>query len=503
MPTDRDMRQTTSGNGIVILFGILISQIGATILVHSTNLRLQNEMSAIIAKGYVAVPSVPVVAGLSSWFNAFMGAVFFTVTTGVLIVFLTLAVVRWVQSRPWTLSRQAGVVAALWLLIAVFLNSTGFSSDATLYVTGVMAAVAIAGALSGVRSPKERRRLRRVAIVFGPLILLTCLWLTRLDAELFVEIRDRLLFSNPVGVKVVEFYYHYTLYGAQTMAPLSQHTLIGVDMRSVGDDDGYRDLADALRRRDVLDVDSAIGASAVLTAEGDGFRLQDPTGRHLPVARKDILTGPDVVVNRFSEMADRNGPFRLLTLAGVLVGFPVMLYLSVFVVIEGLLVHFLERYATAAAALMCLAIGVALFYPLAAAPRTSTDDVGDTALWLEGGLSGRISVLKQAVDAGIDPLIYPDADALGQSARLVERYWFARALSNVRSARGFELLERLMNDVSPLVIYQVCYAFGEMKNPRAIPILLNAIQNGGDWYAQRYAYAALRKLGWMQPPRYR
>ena len=503
MPSNRDMRHPTSGSGIAVFIGILVSQIGAVFLVHSANTEFYKEMAAIIARGYVAVPSASVMAGLSSWFNAFMGAVFFTVTTGILIVFISLAVLRWMQSREWTLPRQIGIMTVLWLLLVAFLNSTGFNSGATLYVTVVMAAVAAAGAVSGALSPGGGRRLRHVAIVFGPLILLTGLWLTRLDAALFVEIRDRLLFSNPVGVKVVEFYYDYTLYGAQVMAPLTQHTLVGVDMSSVADADAYRELADRLRWRDVLDVGRAVGSSAVLTAENGDVWWQDPTGRRLSVAQKDILIEPGVFIDGFSKMIDRNGPFRLLTLAGILVGFPVMLYLFVFAVVEGLLAPILGNRATAVAALVCLVIGVVLFYPLAAAPRASTNGIGTAALWRDGGLSGRISVLKQAVDNGTDPLQYPDADALGQSARMVERYWFARALSNTRSTRGFELLERMMNDISPLVICQVCYALGEMKNPRAIPILLSAIQNGGDWYAQRYAYAALRKLGWIQPPRYR
>ncbi len=491
-----------SGNAIAIIVGVIVSQIAATFLVRSANLSLQQEMTAIIDRGYLAVPSPSIVDGLSSWFNAFMGAIFFTVTTGVLLIFITLAVMRWAQARKCPLSRQAGIIAVLWLVLAIFINSTGLNNGATIYVTVVMVAVVIAAASLGFAFREKGGRLRRAVIVFGPLVLLTGLWLTRLDAELFTNIRDRLLFSNPVGVKVVEFYYDYTLYGAQAMAPLSQHTMLGVDLSALRGDADYHKLANALRRWDVLNVGAAAGVSAILTLEGEGIRWQDSTGRTLSVSREDMLKAPDTVVKQFSAEVDRNGPFRLFTLAGILVGFPVMLYLGVFAAVEGLLSFALGRYAAGITAVVCLAIGGALFYPLAAAPEAGATAANARTVWQEGGLAGRVSVLKLAVDKGMDPLQYPGAGKLIDSDVLVERYWFARSLAGARAEDGFELLEQMMQDPNPLVICQVCYAFGQLGNPRAIPMMLRYVQNGGYWYAQRYAYAALKRLGWTQSQPY-
>jgi hypothetical protein len=502
LPKAPDTRNPSSGNGLAVIIGVLVSQLAATFLVHGANLHLQKEMAAIIAKGYVAVPSAQVVEGLSSWFNAFMGAIFFTVTTGTLLVFVTLAVMRWVQGRKWPLSRQVGILAFLWLVLAIVINSSGLNNGATIYVTAVMVAVVIAAAFLGSASRDTGGRLRRAVILFGPLILLTGLWLTRLDAQLFTNIRDRLLFSNPVGVKVVEFYYDYTLYGAQAMAPLSQHTMLAVDMSTLRGDADYQKLTNALRRWDVLDVGEAAGVSAILTPEGEGIRWQDPSGRTLTVSREDMLARADTVVKQYSTEVDRNGPFRLLTLAGILVGFPVMLYLMVFAVVEKLLSYALGRHAAVVTAVVCLAIGGALFYPLAAAPKAGATAANARTLWQEGSLAGRVSVLKLATEKGMDPLQYPSAGTLADSALLVERYWLARSLASARSEDGFDLLEQMMQDPSPLVICQVSYALGQMGTPRAIPMMLGYVQNGGYWYAQRYAYAALKRLGWTQSPRY-
>ncbi|MFH1984596.1 MAG: HEAT repeat domain-containing protein [Pseudomonadota bacterium] len=503
MPQTYHDQRPSSGNGTAVFLGILVSQFAATLLVRSANVDLHKEMTAIIAKGYVAVPSPGVVKDLAGWFSAFMGGIFFTVTLGFLLILLSLSLVRLVQRTQWSFSRRVAVLAAVWAILTIFVNSAGLNSGATLYVSAVVVTVFITSVAGQRTLDRKERRLGRAFIVFAPLILLAGLWMTRLDTDLFVDIRDRLLFSNPVGIKVVEFYYDYTLYGAQAMAPLSQHTMIGVDLSALKDDEDYRGLADALRQRDALDIGEAPSASAVLTPEGEGIRWQDATGRTLTVSRKDILEHPDVVVKQFSDTADRNGPFRLLTLAGIFIGFPVMLYLVLFAVIEGLLRYIAGRNAAIITALVCLSTGAALFYPLAAAPKIDFENTSAFDLWREGSPAARIMVLKQAVQKGIDPLRYQDADALSQSAGLAERYWFARSLAGNRSDRGFELLGRMMNDPSPLVLCQVCYAFGEMNNPAVVPVLLRYIKNGGYWYAQRYAYAALRKLGWLQEARYR
>ena len=491
------------GNVAAVSLGLLVSQAAATGLVRCAALGFQEEMTAIIAKGYVAVPSPRVVEDLSGWCNAFMGGIFFTASIGSLIVLITLGAVRLVQRSGWPLARQAVILAALGAGAAVFLNRTGLNIGASVYVLAVMGTVAIVGFSFG-RSPQPGRgRFPRVVIIAVALVLLAGLWLTRLDQRLFVDIRDRLLLANPVGAKVVERYYDYTLYAAQAMAPLSQRTQIGVDMSRLSDDGAYRDLAEALRRRDVLDVGAAAGAAATLWPEEKGLRWQDLSGRRLSLSRQEILAHPEAAVQRISAAIDVNGPLRLVTLVGILVGFPVMLCLAVFVGMETILGCFLGHHGTWAAALVCLVIGGGLFYPLAAAPTAGTGNGSDTALWREGRLPGRIAVLQQAARQHIDPLGYSDADTLGHSPRLAERYWLARALAGSRSDQGFRLLARMLHDSSPLVHCQVCYALGEMKNPKAIPLLLDIVQRGGHWYTQRYAYAALRKLGWTQPAGYR
>ena len=498
---NRRRPSSDAGNIAAVALGLMVSQAAATGLVRCAALGFQEQMTAIIARGYVAVPSLRVVEDLSGWVNAFMGGLFFTATTGSLIVLITLGAVRLVQRSGWPLAGQAGVLAVLGAGAAVFLNHTGFNIGASVYVLAMMGTVTLAGFFFGSRLPPGRGRFPRAVIIAVSLVLLTGLWSTRLDPRLFVDVRDRLLFASPAGAKVVEWYYDYTLLAAQAMAPLSQRTQIGVDLSRLRDDGALGDLTEALRRCDVLDVGAAAGAAAIVWPQEKGLLWQDSSGRRLSLSRQEILAHPEAARQRISAALDPNGPFRRVTLAGILAGFPVMLYLAVFAGTETVLGRFLGHHGTWAAALVCLVIGAGVFYPLAAAPGAGTGS--DAALWREGTLAGRIAVLRQAARQHIDPLRYADADSLSHSPRLAERYWLARALAGSRSARGFRLLVSMMRDSSPLVHCQVCYALGEIKDPKAIPLLLAVIERGGHWYTQRYAYAALRKLGWTQPAGYR
>ncbi len=490
----RSLPRPSFANALAVLAGLLASQAAATVLVHRAALDLQQQMTAIIAAGYLAVPSPAVVQQLSGWSGAFMGALFFTASTGALISLLTLAAVRLAQ-RPL----RAGILGALWATVAVFLNSTGLNPGATAYVAAVTAATAAAALATERPAQPARARRRRALVVCVPLLLLAGLWLTRLDRDLFVDIRDRLLLSNLAGVRIAAFYYDYTLFAACAMAPLVQQTLIGVDMSALAAEPDGPKLVAALRRRDVLDIGNASGAAAVLAPEAETVRWRHAAGRSVSASRKELLRHPEAVLEIFSRTVDRNGPFRLLTLAGLLAGFPVLLYAAMFTGIEAALGCLRPRQADVAAAAACLAVGAALLLALTTASRNIPAAGTDPDLLERSAPSERISVLREAARRRIDPLRYRHAAAIAESSRVAERYWFARALAGAASLPAFPLLERMMNDPSPLVVCQACYALGELKNPKAVALLLNRIENGNHWYTQRYTYAALRKLGWTQP----
>jgi HEAT repeat protein len=56
----------------------------------------------------------------------------------------------------------------------------------------------------------------------------------------------------------------------------------------------------------------------------------------------------------------------------------------------------------------------------------------------------------------------------------------------------------LIHDPHPNVICQAFYALGEMGRRTAIGPIKQRLVELDHWYAQWYAYGALRKLGWRQ-----
>jgi hypothetical protein len=488
-----------AGSAIPLGLGLAASQLAATVLVHQANLDLQREMAAVLAAGYLPVPSPAVTDQLSRWSHALLGGVFFTLTGGSLTVLGAAASLKLARHLAWPTAGQVGLLLFLALLLTAFLNHRGISPGPTLYVWSILAAVAV-GARVAAKAPGAPGTPRsRIWPVAGPLMLLAAVWLGRLDGDLFVDIRDRLLLSNPLGAGIAEFYYDYNLLAVQAMAPMRHRTVIGVDLGPLRDEPRTHRLADVLRRVDLLNVAGRAGASIVVRPEGELLRWQDPSGRGLTVGRAEVLERPGAVLERFSRQVDTREPFRLLTLAGILLGFPILLYLLVFGGVEAATALFLGPRAVWAAAAVCLALGGALFYPVATAPGAGCGRDTDPLLWSQGGSAARVSLLRQAARQGTDPLAYPRAGELAHSPRLVERYWFARALGGARSPRAFALAAEMTGDESPMVTCQACFALGEMGRVEAIPLLLAFMRHGNHWYTQRYAYDALRKLGWSQP----
>jgi HEAT repeat protein len=56
----------------------------------------------------------------------------------------------------------------------------------------------------------------------------------------------------------------------------------------------------------------------------------------------------------------------------------------------------------------------------------------------------------------------------------------------------------MIYDPHPNVICQAFYALGELGRPAAIDPIKQRLVELSHWYAQWYAYGALRKLGWQQ-----
>ena len=126
---------------LVLVAGLGLTQIIATIHVYLSNLELSGTLAEINTAGYLAVPNESVAAGLQNMEPAFWGGLFFTFTVGAGIG-LGAMTAAWFWVRV-CLRRQIVLLVVLifWLACLVLVNSDGFTGMPTLYFLIVAPAV--------------------------------------------------------------------------------------------------------------------------------------------------------------------------------------------------------------------------------------------------------------------------------------------------------------------------------------------------------------------------
>ena len=188
-----------------------------------------------------------------------------------------------------------------------------------------------------------------------------------------------------------------------------------------------------------------------------------------------FLKNPSNLLKSFSIASDRYRPLRRMTLYGLLLGFPILLFIMVYSVLRiGMDMMLYRRFgmtqrsATIATAMLCLVIGIGLYWPMRAGtpgpiPHDRLPDVLTANTWPE-----RVAALRHVEAQHIELANYPQYRNLLRSVLPVERYWLARALAASRSPSTYPDLLSLVDDVHMAedVVGEVLLAL--LKNIRQI-----------------------------------
>ena len=130
-------------------------------------------------------------------------------------------------------------------------------------------------------------------------------------------------------------------------------------------------------------------------------------------------------------------------------------------------------------------------------------NAGDLAAALDAAdWRDRTAALKLIEQLQLEITAYPSYEKSMTSRHLPERYWLAHALGSSKEDRTIDDLFTLLSDPQPNVVCQALYALGKRGGDRKsdiIEAILSKIRSTDSWYVQRYAYLALRSLGWRQP----
>jgi hypothetical protein len=241
----------------------------------------------------------------------------------------------------------------------------------------------------------------------------------------------------------------------------------------------------------------------VIERNGTSLRLLHQGREILTVPEERFAARPGASLKAFAAGVDRGAGLRgfafVSLMAVVLLGGYGALYLPArwaagrFIPAPG---------AQTTAALAAAAVGVALlvFAPWEARlpPSGAGGDQMLKAMLASEDARERVAGLAALCRRGRDVGDFGDIRDMAGRSDLRERYWLARALARSRHPEALPVLVVLLDDPQINVAYQACNAVGRMGDRRGIAPLLRLIKRSREWYVQRYAYRALRRLGWRQ-----
>ena len=481
----------------VILPALLVAQAVATFQVRQSNLALYAKLKAVSDNGYLAVPNGLALDSLRSFSSALYGGLFFTLSIGAILTLVTMAVSR-LYLHPANKSRLHHLAPAiLWGILLILINLSGFDLHVNLYFWLIPPVVYLLIS----RFQNEAFDLRSVTVQVVPVIILAALWFTQYDQYLFIDIRDRLLLSNPVGAQVNKFYYRYTLYPAESFKAPSQKTINTYLIDSTIDSNQHRSLTKSLIRSDWLPVTSVKTADLVLRKDKGQLELMHE-GRVVTQSQvRDLAERPAEVLDQFSSGVDRYSLFRLISFYGLLLGFPILLYIGLFTLIRLLGTLFIDsQKSLMAASAICLLLGV-MIWGYFQYGRVDTTPAYDNASFLSSkNWRAQVVALRQYPILGRDVMRTPEYAGLKKSDRVPLRYWLVEALAASRQDEAFTEIVEFLDDSSLNVRTRACQVLGQRRDPRAIPELVRRLSRSDEWYFQWYAYKAMKALGWNQDP---
>jgi len=483
---------------LALLLGLFTAQVIATTQVSLSNTELYHTLLTIKDAGYFPIPNERTMPRLREFGPAFFGGLFFTLSVGAGLSLLALAA-AWIWDR--LLHRKISllilyVILALGFLLVV--NYQGLCPMVTLYFLVIPPVVFVVTLRWMPPRAKKKVWLNRMVHAV-PVCLLAILWTPQMDSHLFLELRDKLLLSNPVGIKINDFYYDYTLYPAEVFKSLDQKMLKTCNLEGIQKKPVALALERELRNRDYLNVGGVGDVDLRIVEAADNLVFENRGRTILRTTLKDFLSGPGTVLKGFSLRSDRYAFFRQFTFFSLLIGFPITLYIFLYTLLRLALGSFLDlKISSATASVLCFLAGTSLLVILHLS-RGGAIEVRDLGEALESeSWRKRITALKLIEQKGLEVGNFQAYQRLLRSPHIPERYWLVRALGVSRQSETYEELTDFLDDPHPNVVSVGFYALGQRGETRAIKEILTKIETSNDWYNQWHAYKALRTLGWKQ-----
>lgn len=483
---------------IAILAGLAASQVIATFQVFFSNQTLYHTLTAMGAGGYLTVPNHQTMGRLQELSTAVYGGLFLTLSVGAGITLLSLAA-AWLWDRVCRRNPFSLIPLLLfWAGLAVGVNGCEISPFIILYFT-VIPPVVFAAALAWMPHINKNRPWRNGLLHLIPIVLLGFLWAPQMKMNMFINIRDHLLLSNPVGEKIVHFYYQYTLYPAEILKPLNRKLLKTCNLEAMAEGQHKQELRKTLLIHDWIDAEGKNDVDLVLDSSGNRLLLSDGNGIKLKIPKNNFFANPAAALKRFSSRVDNQRIFRKFTFYSLLFGFPITLYIFVYSFFSFFWEKWFASGKTAILSIsLCFSMGFMLLMPFW---RSNSKPVGHEQ-W-RGAMESknrhlRLTALKSLWEEHPDLSGFSAYKTILKSPNAAERYWLAKALGGYQNHKTHEDLLHFLKDPSPMVVSAALSSLGQRGEKKDIPKILKLMKTSDHWYVQWYAYKALKSLGWKQ-----
>jgi hypothetical protein len=498
---------------------MFVAQIVATLHVRLSNQNLATNLAALKSAGYFIIPNPLVDPPLTSLNAALSGAIFFTLTIGAGITLVAIGLTYYwtislkkiddtsaVQSNataiPYKIRfkkiRRSPYIPSMGAFMVLYLLINLNSVVESLYLI-IIPLVVVPLTYWWAAKSCSKNHLRQILISLTPIVMLTLIWSSQWDQDLFTRIRDHLLLESRVGRTINDFYYRYTLYPAEAFKPLSRKMLRTCRFINSKDTNQILEIEALLRNQDYLVVPNTHAADLSIRPKGLKLVLTAKGAPPTTIDIKKFLRDSNHILADLSQKADTKAFFRVLVFYALIFGFPIMLYAIFYGLLYGLLTLFIRPLnASIITALLCFLIGMTLFMPLWNS-KIKTEQLNDlNAALISNRFQVRVAALKKIYNQKFEIANSYNFKECIKSRHISERYWLARALSVSKDSSTYKDLFILLNDSQPIVQCQALYALGNRNRSSAITPIYHLLKTSDHWYIQWYGYKALRRLGWVQ-----
>jgi len=385
-----------------------------------------------------------------------------------------------------------------WAGSLVELNHRGFSFGATCYFFAIPPVVFLA-TLRWIPTRPGNRGWVHGAVHTIPVVVLALLWTPQINKNFFVDFRDIFLLSNPVGIKVNDFYYDYTLYPAEVFKSLDQKLLKTCTLQDFKKGPLHAQVEMELLDRDYLAVETDDAVDLKVVQDGGMLAFNHGGRIIIQTILTDFLSGPATALEEFSAKSDRHGFFRHFTFYSLVMGLPLTLYLLLHALITLLSCLFLDvRISSLIAAILCLIVGLSILIPFHYMRGRDMELKDVPQVLASKSWQERVAALKIIERKGLEVSSFRPYPRLLASPHIAERYWLVRGLGVSRRPETYRDLLAFLDDPHPNVVSMAFHGLGRRGDSRGVSEILTRIKTSDHWYNQWYAYKALRGLGWKQ-----